>query len=354
MVKGLYINREQLEGVITANCSLKKIELKNQGQGFYRYHVEKEGKEFSLDVYFTKKKGTTVSPSCENGQELEQAIINSIEYKEVSNGSFSANMSAEFFDSLINLLRQLPNVSVSDPEDKGNNGIIYGIITDFGDSVTLTYFKTTSRMLYQGLLMKLYSIIKSYLLTLNSTITETELGEQALEDNVQQHLRTHFPQGWNSLEPTIQGFIKDSFTLVEVNTKLSDYAAWVMPVMRVLEYRIKKICLDYGVIIDDTKGFRYYTDIARPRATDWIFVMDFSSDTIRGVNPNINNMPQEAKDAIVECYDFLRKNRHEMFHATQILAGIKLVETRDEALQTIIEACEKIEKSLVINIRQIN
>jgi hypothetical protein len=354
MAKGLYINREQLEGVIIANCTLNKIELKNQGQGFYRYHVEKEGKEFSLNVYYTKKKGTTVSASCENGQELEQAIINSIEYKEVSNGSFSAKMSENFFESLVDLLRQLPNVTVSDPEDKGDNGIIYRVKTNFGDSVTLTYFKTTSRMLYQGLLMKLYSIIKSYLLTLNNTISETELGEQALEDKIQQHLKMHFPKGWNSLEPTIQGFVKDSFTLLEVNTKLSDYAAWVMPVIRVLEYRIKKICLDYGIMIDDTKGFRYYTDSAKPKAMDWIFEMDFASDSVTGVNPNIISMPQEVKDAIVECYDFLLKNRHEMFHATQILAGIKLVETRDEALQTIIAACEKIEKSLVYKIRQIN
>jgi hypothetical protein len=263
-------------------------------------------------------------------------------------------MSEDFFNSLVELLRELPNVSVLDPEDKGNNGIIYRVKTDFGDSVTLTYFKTTSRMLYQGLLMKLYSIIKSYLLTLSSTITETELGEKALEDKVQRHLQMYFPKGWSSIEPNIQGFIKDSFTLVEVNTKLSDYAAWVMPVMRVLEYRIKKICLDYGVIIDDTKGFRYYTDIVNPRATDWIFVIDFSSDSVTGVNPNISSMPQEAKAAIVECYDFLRKNRHEMFHATQILTGIKLVETSDEALQTIIEACEKIEKSLVYNIKQMN
>ncbi|MGG3915798.1 type II toxin-antitoxin system RnlA family toxin [Rossellomorea vietnamensis] len=354
MVKGLFINREQLEGVINANCTLIKIEIKNLGQGFYRYHLEKENKEFSIDTYYTKKKGTTVIANCEDGQELEQAIINSIEYKEAKYGSFSAGMSEKFFESLIDLLRDLPNVLVSEPEDKGNNGIIYRVNTDFGDSVTLTYFKTTSRMLYQGLLMKLYSIIKSYLLTLNSTISETELGEQALEDKVQQHLEMYFPQGWNSLEPIIQGFVKDSFTLVEVNTKLSDYSAWVMPIMRVLEYRIKKICLDYNVIIDETKGFRYYTNLGNPRATDWIFVIDFSNDVVTGVNSSISNMPDEAKDAIVECYEFLRKNRHEMFHATQILAGIKLVQTRDEALQIIIEACQKIEKSLIYNVNQTN
>lgn len=354
MVKGLFINREQLEGVLSTNCTLKQIEVKNLGQGFYRYHVEKEGNEFFIDVFYTKKKGTTVTANCENGQELEQTIINSIDYKEVSYGNFSAKMSKKTFDSLVELLRELPHVTVSEPEDKGNNGIIYRINTDFGDSVTLTYFKTTSRMLYQGLLLKLYSIIKTFLLTLDSTIAETEFSEQTHEDKVQQHLTTHFPKGWNSLEPTIQGFIKDSFTLVEVNETLSDYAALVMPVMRVLEYRIKKICLDYGVIIDDTKGFKYYTDIANPRALDWIFVMDFQSDSVKGVNPDIKNMPIDAKDVIVECYDFLRKNRHEMFHATQILAGIKLVGTRDEALQLIIETCEKIEKSVTYKIRQVN
>ncbi|MFE8696536.1 type II toxin-antitoxin system RnlA family toxin [Cytobacillus sp. FJAT-53684] len=353
MAKGLYIDREQLEGVIKANSNLKQIELKNQAQGFNRYYVEKEGKEFYLDVFYTKKGRTTVLANCENGKELEQAIINSIEYKEVKSGSFSAKMSEVFFEYLIKFLKELPSVSVSDPEDKGVNGTIYRVTTNFGDSVTLTYFKTTSRMLYQGLLMKLYSIIKTYLLTLNNTITETELGEQALEDKVQQHIKMYFPRGWSYLEPTIQGFIKDSFNLVEVNTKLSDYAAWVMPVMRVLEYRIKKICLDYNVIIDDTKGFRYFTNNINQNATDWIFSIDFTNDTVTGVNSNISSMSQDAKDTIVECYDFLRKNRHEMFHATQILSGMKLVEKREDALQLIIEASEKIEKSLVYNL-QIN
>lgn len=356
MVKGLYINKSQLEEVINANYTLKQIDFKNPAQGFYKYHVEKEDKGFLLDVYYTKKRTTTILANCEHGQELEQAIINSIEYKEVRSGSFSAKMSKSFFDSLIELLRELPTVSVSEPEDKGNNGVIYRVKTDFGDSVTLTYFKSTSRMFYQGLLMKLYSIIKSYLFTLNNTITETDLGleDSTLEAKIQHHLKMNFPKGWSSLEPTIQGFIKDGFTLVEVNTKLSDYAAWVMPIIRVLEYRIKKVCLDYGVIIDDTKGFKYYTNIAKPKAVDWIFIMDFPTDTVTGVNPNITSMPQDAKDTIVECYDFLRKNRHEMFHVTQILVGIKLVETRTEALNTIIAACEKIEKSLVYNIRQFN
>ncbi|WP_453992368.1 type II toxin-antitoxin system RnlA family toxin [Bacillus nitroreducens] len=349
MAKNLYINMEQLEAVINAGYTLKGRELKNEPQGFYRYYIEKESREFTLDVYYTRRKGTTVISKCEDGKELEQAIINSIEYKDVKSGSFSASISENVFNSLIEMLNELPNVTVLDPEDKGSNGIIYKLNTDFGDTVTLTYFKTTSRMLYQGLFMKLYSIIKSYLLTVDSTITETIHGERALEDKVEDHIQTHFPRGWTSLEPTIQGFIKDSFTLLEVDTKLNDYAAWVMPVIRVLEYRIKKVCLDYNIIIDDTKGFRYYTNLANPRAMDWIFVMDFQTDTVTGVNPNINNMPVAAKDTIVECYDFLRKNRHEMFHATQILAGMKLVETRDEALQTIIETCEKIEKSVTYN-----
>ncbi|MBU8789978.1 hypothetical protein NSA56_07735 [Oceanobacillus caeni] len=56
MAKGLFINRDQLERVINANCTLKLIELKKKEQGFYRYHVEKEDKEFSIDVYYTKKR----------------------------------------------------------------------------------------------------------------------------------------------------------------------------------------------------------------------------------------------------------------------------------------------------------
>lgn len=353
MVKGLYISKGQLEAVLKAHCNLKSIELVNPQQGFHKYNIEKEGLKFDLAVYYTKKGTTTVTPNCDNGKELEQAIINSIEYKNVSSGSFSTIIPQEFYESMITFLGELPSVTVSDPEDKGNNGTIYRVKTDFGDSVTLTYFKTTGRLLYQGLLMKLYSVIKSYLVTLGNKITNTELSEQILEDKVQEHINSYFPQGWTSLEPAMQGLIRDSFTLFEANTKLSDYAALVMPVIRVLEYRIKKVCLDYRVIIDDKKGFKYYISSSRPRAVDWVFEMDFVSDTVTGVNPNIS-MPTKAAETIVDCYEFLRKNRHEMFHATQILAGIRLVETKEAALQLIIETSEKIEESLTYSFSSIN
>lgn len=349
MAKGLHISRTQLEDVINANYTLDKIELINPAQGFIRYHLVTEEKNIVLNVYYTKKGTATVQTNCENGQELEQMIINSMEYKDVINGSFSTNITEKTFLNLIQFLSQLSQVEVSDPDEKGINGIIYKVKTDFGDSVTLTYFKTTSKMLYQGRLMKLYSIVKSYLIPLDSKIIETIQTEQTIEGKIQQQLKTHFPHGWTELEPTIQGFIKDSFSLLEVNVVLNDYAAPVMPVMRVLEYRIKKICADYDVIIDDAKGFKYYTNSAPSRNNDWIFDMDFSRDVVRGINSNISSMPPQAADVIVECYEFLRKNRHEMFHATQILSGMKLVGTKAEALQTIIETCEHIERSLTYN-----
>lgn len=324
------------------------MELINDSQGFYKYFIEKDEVRFILSVYYTKKKGTTILASCEHGKELEQIIVNAVEYKDVRSGSFSAQMSKEFFNSIIDLLGTLPNINVTEPDDKGQNGIIIKISTDFGDSATLTYFTSKSKMLYQGLFMKLYAIIKSYLLTLQNNISETEFNEPTLDVKVQQHINTNFPNGWNLLEPVLKGLIKDSFSLVEEKRELSDYAACVMPIIRVLEYRIKKVCLDYGININDKKGFRYINDSSNPDSTRPIFIV--RDDIVESVNTEITSMPEEAKETIIQCYDFLRKNRHEMFHATQILLGMKLVGTKDEALNMIIETSARIEESLTIKI----
>ncbi|WP_436864762.1 hypothetical protein [Bacillus fungorum] len=348
--KGFHINKDSLTKIISDYCQIIKIEIKNPSNAQTRYTLKKDDISFEIDVYFRTDKTITVTALNGTGgqfsQELYGIIRDSDGYQNAGSGNFSTELAYESFQSLSNFLKELPGVTQTMAEDKGVNGLITKYSTDFGDSVTLTYYQSTGKMFYQGRLMKLYVIIKEFLVPLTKQAFKTNMNfisSQTTHDSlVDSHINNNLPKGYQYLDPIMANFIKDSFTLAVANTKLNDYAAWVMPTIRVLEHRIKQICLDNGYFIDDEKGFKYFTIGTQ---TEWLFCRN-AGNTV--VNNNISTtLGTDTCDILVRCYEYLKTNRHEMFHTTQIAAGTKLVPTSEEALSIIQGACKLIEESLI-------
>ena len=69
------------------------------------------------------------------------------------------------------------------------------------------------------------------------------------------------------------------------------------------------------------------------------------------INRNLQSIfNSDTIDVLVRCYEYLKANRHEMFHTTQIVQGTKLVSTPEDAYAIIEGACKLIEESLVLNV----
>lgn len=352
--KGLFINRETLEKIILDFAEIQNVEVLNLANKQTRYTLIKADVVFFLDVYFRLDNTLTVTPinhigNSELSIDLRNFINDSVDNQDVVRGHFSINMSSERYEDLITYLISLDNVQCVSRNNHGVNGVVSKFKTNFGDAVTLTYYETSKSMLYQGFLMKLYAIIREFTAPFstndNLNLVQFTSNQGSIDNKINSHIKSNLPNGYVNLEPIMAGFIRDSFTMVVVGTNLSDYAAWVMPAMRVLEHRIKDILLNYGYTIEDTKGFKYYNANGR---LEWLFVQSNGNVTVTG---NIStSLGQNVCDILLKCYNYLKANRHELFHTTQIVQGTRLVSDQAQALTLINGACALIEESLTYNV----
>lgn len=351
--KGYYLNRVGLEKIIENFCTILSTECLNPANQQTRFNLEKNGIGFFIDVFFKKDNTITVTPlqkgrAPELATELCGLIRDGAEYNDVVSGTFSTPLTPKSFKDLREYLEALPGVTCTLDEDKGQNGTIVKYITDFGDSVTLTYYQSRQKLFYQGLLMNLYVIIKTYISPLVGNIIPTKISRDNSESEdeiVNKHIQNYLPKGFIHLDPIMADFIRDSFTLVVAGTKLRDYAAWAMPTIRVLEHCIKRLCLENNVTLRDEQGFKYYINATD---TDYVF---YSNNGSIVINRNLQStFDSDTSDILVRCYTYLKANRHEMFHTTQIVQGTKLVPTPEDAYTIIEGSCKLIEESLVFKL----
>lgn len=356
--KSYFINREGLEGVIMGYCDIQSTECKNPVNQQTRYTLIKESNVFYLDVFF--KGDNTISVMAVNtgqhvglAQEMESIIDSSLSSHDVTRGTFNAKINLEQFTALKEYITSLKGVEKLVDEDKGVNGLLVKFTTDFGDAVTLTYYNSKGKMYFNGYFMNLYIIIKEYItpLTAESISNTSIIRSVNSATNVERLINENLPEGYKLLDPIMAGFIADSFTMIVADTKLNDYAAWVMPTMRVLEHAIKRVCLDNNIFIDDKRGFYYYKD-ANQQDVVPLFTDNAGSIAIHPQLANHLNIQLDSDtiSVLIGCYDYLKKNRHEMFHTIQIVEGTKLVPTPEDARATIMGACQLIEESLVFNL----
>lgn len=351
--KGYYLNRIGLERIIKDFCTIQSTQCLNPSNQQTRYTLVKNGSDFFIDVFFKKDNTLTVNPLQKGGApelatELHGLIRDGVEYKDVVSGTFSTQLTSESFEGLKEYLGELPGVFCIMDEDKGQNGKVLKYITDFGDSVTLTYYESSRKLFYQGLLMNLYVIIKTYISPLVGNSIPTKISQESSEseeDKVNTHIQSHLPRGFVHLDPIMADFITDSFTLVVAGTQLRDYAAWAMPTIRVLEHCIKRLCLENNVVLRDEQGFKYYVTTT---TTDYVFYKNNGSTVING--NLLSSFNSDTIDVLVRSYDYLKANRHEMFHTTQIVQGTKLIPEPEQAYSIIEGACKLIEESLVLNL----
>ena len=353
--KSYFINREGLDGLIMSYCDIQDTECKNPANQQTRYTLVKEGKTFYLDVYFKIDNTISIMPvntgdNVDLAKEVEGIIDTSLSNHDVTRGTFNAKISQDQFVALVEYITSLNGVEKVRDEDKGNNGLLVQFKTDFGDSVTLTYYVSKNKMYFNGYFMNLYVIIKEYITPLTAdSISNTSIFKGASSATTVEHLiNANLPRGYKLLDPIMSGFIADSFTMIVADTKLNDYASWVMPTMRVLEHAIKRVCLDNSIYINDERGFYYYSNLPQ-QDTERLFYTNSGNIVInRDLTNHLNiQLDSDTIDILVRCYDYLKKNRHEMFHTVQIVQGTKLVPTPESARAIILGACKLIEESLV-------
>ena len=165
--KDLVLSREDVLGIIKEFGTIQAEKVINPSAGCTRYTVLKDESSFKFDVWFKNSGRVKVASVGKSvlGEQLKEIFISKSRYPEIIGTSFAAKISEQVFLDLIEYLSQgVTNVSVGEAQDKGINGIIYKITTNFGDMATITFWSSTGMFRFQGYMMAIYAEVRSFLL----------------------------------------------------------------------------------------------------------------------------------------------------------------------------------------------
>lgn len=343
----LLINREQTEEAIKDYCKsiddsfiMNDPEVKNASTGQTRYTLEVSDNNYIIDIYYRKDNKTTIqiTGNDENKKwtnELAEYILNSLDYAEIENGTITIKTTENIYNNLISYLTSIKGVNVVKNE---NNDIfsMYQFINDIGDKITLTFYKTTNKLLFQGYLLRLYSEVKCFLNPFGVEIKTTYEGKVIESDEVEKRVEKMLPNSFDKIDQVLIEYIYDSFAQVCNNVKCNDYSAWTFSALKGLEAFIKQLLLSESIIICDEKGFSLGKN--KP-----IFIKDNNDNYI--INSSVVSITNtNCILALEECYNYFATNRHVFFHTKQLLSATYRIKDSSVAENIVNYVCTLFEK----------
>nr|WP_274601350.1 RNase LS family HEPN domain-containing protein [Clostridium paridis] len=345
----MLISKVDVEDAMEKFCKTKSgaytihppIEI-NKGIGQTRYKIEFEDSTLEIDFYFRKDNKTTILPigdeeNKRRGFELADYIVNELDYTEIKSDTIVIKTTKSIFDELVKYLSGIKGVKVvKNYDDEIKN--LYQFISEIGDKMTLTFFYSSDKILFQGYLLKLYSEMKCFLNPLGAGIENIDIQEDIQEDIIESILRKSVPKAYDKLDSQLKDYLYDSFVQVKSKTECRDFSVWAFPALKGLEAFIKQILLKNGTVINDLNGFAI--KIVGKRTP--IFIDGKLGCKI--LNPVVVLKDVAYKNPLEETYDFFAKNRHVLFHTKQILPATKKLENSSDAEVIIYKVCEFFEK----------
>lgn len=310
---------------------------------FHIYTIRVPGQtEAKLNVYFTKKGGTTLSINTGKNQELSDQIAAHVkkecEVAAVSEKNlYVAKMSDEEYSSLCEFLKDF---GVTFEESKNlNHGKQIKVIEPYGGHLLFNRYSNGSfqvqgrnRILkswvIEGLteLLPFKDVIEMQLESIDAEITP----DQAISG-----LKQVLPTAYDFLGDTLVTIITPSIALSTVNIELSDYSSFAFAALRGLEGYIKKLFKERGIIVTGN-NFGTYIDGGTGGAR--AFLLPAAKGQI--------NSPKFCK-AIEDSYNYFRNHRHGLFHVDGIIETTRIISTKREADELLKDIFNVIETTYV-------
>lgn len=333
---------KQYLGTDDINTCLKSEEVKNPVSHQTRYYFENSdnGIKFELDVYYRSDNTLTLAPvgnpvSLEHGINLIEIVDERLEFKDVTSKTFTCLIGVNDFKTMISYLEQIDGVKCVVNEDKGVNGHIYSFLNDFGDKIHLTYWSSSTKLMFQGLVMRLYAEIECFLTTLSVKTVATST--QDVSTNADDLVKAQFPSTYSVMHYIIKELLQDSFSLLLQNPNVRDFSVFSFPALKALEGRMKEIFGFHGLGVD--KQFSIGGKALFKPDPSGKYVLDASLTSIRDA---------KTIDVLGECYDYYHKYRHSLFHTRQSLVTSTLIISPSFAEQIIYDVCRLINESYIV------
>ena len=334
---GVYLDRESL------NPQIEELGKKEWGNTFkseplvqmgtqYRCEFSVDNKKAMLDFYFKTDGSATLRATGSNmeySERLKELITENNFRNEHDNSNCKfASVSKETFESLNSYLSSLERISVV--EDRkiptpAHRHIKYK--STFGDSLVINMYDSGT-LLFQG--NPAYILTEAmYFMAMQPEISEEEVSAQQKVvykaetisvPEARRRMKARIPVAYEKLEDIALKILSPSFSLSNSCVEAEEYSCYVFPALRTLEAILLQLLLKKGLMVappsnlgsvfkkDDTTGDHVLNERSRMKVGDPVYAAQLE-----------------------RIYNYLKAERHTIFHANQILILTRLIFDKTEA-----------------------
>lgn len=301
---------------------------------------------------FQKQDGTTTFQAIGKNTELTNQLISELEkrgYPVTSDvKAFSMYVGSEWIKKTVDyLIRLTTKENYGFYDSKVNNGnTIHSYTSAIGDKLTLTECPD-GKLLVQGKPLYLYNEFLSFIsYSPNVNMDEIVAATKSFVNSgvtdasaARAKMAALMPKAYNSgvIDDTIWKVFSPSMALIDVESSMEDYSCVMFPALRALEGYLYYLLDEIGetITLHRIVGNLFQVDPNDPNQ----FLMK------RNPSANANRKGPQYKPALEEVYTYFNKHRHVSFHMSQIFIDTKVISNKQEAIDTVNEVADLIERT---------
>lgn len=304
----------------------------------YRCEILADSKRAILDFYFNND-GTTTIYATGGNQDISLILKAKLEEKcqykgEINGKTYSLKkLSNEWIENLINYLSSLEGVEVRKTEVFTHPGhIMYKFTSKIGDRLTINHY-TTGTVTLQGKPAYLYGeaiSILSYCKEISvEDIVDTVNSFHEINittSDVRSEMEILLPRSYKNLDDMILKLLSPSISLRRIKIPLEDYSCYAFPALRALEGYIKFLLGNKGIHVKHSFGGIFHGTELQEKHKEMIEDVTYQNE-------------------VEKLYEYLKGNRHVLFHTEQMLIGTTILEDKQEADEIVNTVLHLIETS---------
>lgn len=339
--KGLNLRREEIERYVqefidSNSLVLRSIELIDKKRK--RIIIGRVGSEDAIiDLYLINDGTTTIQYKIGKNQEIGKQLADYL-YGTIDPGEFvTVNFSLKGISS--EDIEPIFEELIAYEDDNGNREFEFSVEQDevirklvrvhsiaHQDSITVTHFKTTNKLIIQGRPLFSYRRI-IYLMAelldlsgLQVVLSRTEENTAAIvrTEVARDYLKTQLTESFEHLPNTIQVLLISGCCVKLASPRLPEYSMLLFPDLRALEGVLRTVLCSFGMYPETEQyGFGTFFDVSKRTAT---------------LKSNYVNNVGGVAEPLENAYTFFLKHRHTLFHMSDFADASRKIDTLEKAL----------------------
>lgn len=330
------------------------IHNKNSNNEFFRLQFSVNQRNAQIDCY--KNKNNEFKFVCGGkNQDLSEKLkaellANHCSAENKADTCCFDNIKEESFNSLQNYLwneKTVKNKTKKDSSlDSNNTHSSLKIQSDYGDKLTITYYKT-GKLILQGkpaylMAMTICHIASFSEVTEKNILTNYEKLLNFAQNKIQiepfENLKKELPNAYNKVDDTVLKILSPALILSKKNLNLSDYSCYTFPALKALECLLVLILNKKSIFYDPKKGFGS------------IFSFDKANSIHILATPHTSFFDNNGQKVLCSIYNYYNKHRHTLFHCDSPLMVSRIIPDDKEACNIIQDVINFFEEAAIKNL----